>query len=128
MEKEKYEDHELEEFRDIIIAKKITAEKELKFLKSHVHDENEVADISIIKDMREHHSEIFTKEELHALASRQIKFISSLDKALMRIENKTYGICRVTGKKIPPERLKLVPHATLTVEAKRMENSPNPGK
>jgi RNA polymerase-binding transcription factor DksA len=72
--------------------------------------------------MMEDGSDTMNREELANLASRQEKFIQNLDNALMRIKNKTYGICRVTGKLIPKERLRLVPHATLSIEAKNSQN------
>jgi RNA polymerase-binding transcription factor DksA len=72
--------------------------------------------------MMEDGSETLSREEVAQLAARQEKFIENLKNALMRIENKTYGICRVTGKLIQKERLKLVPHATLSIEAKNMQN------
>ena len=75
--------------------------------------------------MLEEGASALSKEEAGQLAQRQYKFIQSLEGALVRIENKTYGICRVTGKLIPKERLRLVPHATLTVEAKEMLNKQN---
>jgi RNA polymerase-binding transcription factor DksA len=71
--------------------------------------------------MMEDGSETMNREELSQLASRQEKFILNLENALLRIKNKTYGICRVTGKLIPKERLRLVPHATLSIEAKKMQ-------
>lgn len=122
--KTRYNDKELAEFRKIIDAKLIEAEEDLKLLKASLShaDDHGTEDTSPTFKMMEDGSETMSREETAQLASRQEKFISSLRAALMRIENKTYGICRVTGKLIKKERLKLVPHATLSIEAKNAQS------
>ncbi len=122
-EKTRYSDAELEEFRAIIDAKLVEARKDLVLLKdslSHTND-NGTDDTSHSFKMMEDGSDTLSREETAQLASRQQKFIKHLENALIRISNKTYGICRVTGKLIQKERLKIVPHATLSIEAKRMQ-------
>ena len=87
------------------------------------HDSsNDIEDTSPTFKVMEEGASTLSKEEAGQLAQRQYKFIQNLEAALVRIENKTYGVCRMTGKLIPKERLRLVPHATLTVEAKEMMN------
>ena len=100
------------------------AKKEYKHLRDIVtHDSsNDIEDTSPTFKIMEEGATALSKEEAGALAQRQYKFIQNLEAALIRIENKTYGVCRMTGKLIPKERLRLVPHATLTVEAKEMMN------
>lgn len=121
-EKERYSDEELAEFREIIEKKIVEAEKDLDLLKSSTsHDNNGTDDTSPTFKIMEDGSETLSKEETSQLAARQEKFIKHLKAALMRIDNKTYGICRQTGKLIAKERLKVVPHATLSIEAKRMQ-------
>jgi RNA polymerase-binding protein DksA len=118
-EKTRYSDAELEEFRAIIQAKLSKAKKDYDELKSGVSNEgNDVEDTSPTFKVLEEGASTLSKEEAGRLAQRQMKFIQSLQAALVRIENKTYGICRETGKLIPKERLRAVPHATLTIEAK----------
>lgn len=119
-EKNRYSDEELEEFRQIIEKKLQDARKDLDLLKSSLDhsDDHGTNDTSPTFKMIEDGSDTLSREETAQLASRQEKFIKHLEDALIRIENKTYGICRVTGKKIQKERLKLVPHATLSIEAK----------
>lgn len=119
-ENNRYSDEELEEFREIIEKKLEDAKKDLELLKSSLDhsDDHGTDDTSPTFKMIEDGSDTLSKEETAQLASRQEKFIKHLEDALVRIENKTYGICRVTGKKIQKERLKLVPHATLSIEAK----------
>ena len=112
--KVRYSDEELQEFKAIILEMLEKAKKEYKTLRDVVtHDSS--------NDIEEG-AMTLSKEEAGALAQRQYKFIQNLEAALIRIENKTYGVCRMTGKLIPKERLRLVPHATLTVEAKEMMN------
>jgi RNA polymerase-binding transcription factor DksA len=120
-EKTRYSDAELEEFRIIILEKLETAKKDYDLLKSALMnaDGNDVTDTSPTFKVLEEGAATLSKEEAGQLAQRQIKFIQSLQTALIRIENKTYGICRETGKLIPKERLRLVPHATLSIEAKK---------
>ncbi|MAZ27788.1 MAG: molecular chaperone DnaK [Cytophagaceae bacterium] len=121
--KERYSDAELEEFRVIIQAKIDKAQQDLDLIKSaYMNDGNNgTDDTSPTFKAFEEGSETMSKEANSALAIRQEKFIRDLKNALVRIQNKTYGICRVTGKLINKERLKLVPHATLSIEAKNMQ-------
>ena len=119
--KNRYSDEELEEFRAIINEKLEAARKEYNALREVVmhNGSNDIEDTTpSFKTVEDDSSSQRTKEEASRLAQRQYKFIQSLEAALVRIENKSYGICRLTGKLIPKERLRLVPHATLTVEAK----------
>ena len=119
-EKNRYSDEELEEFRQIINEKLEVAQRDYDALKASLMnaDNNSTDDTSPTYKVLEEGANTLSKEETTRLAQRQMKFIQSLQAALVRIENKTYGICRETGKLIPKERLRLVPHATLTVEAK----------
>ena len=119
-EKTRYSDAELEEFRAIINEKLEIAMKNYEQLKSILNgsDSNDVDDTSPTYKVLEEGANTLSKEETTRLAQRQQKFISGLQAALVRIENKTYGICRETGKLIPAERLRAVPHATLSIEAK----------
>ena len=121
--KNRYSDEELEEFRGIILEKLDAAKKEYNTLRKVVmhNGSNDIEDTTpSFKTVEDDGAYQLSKEEASQLAQRQYKFIQNLEAALVRIENKTYGICRVTGKLIPKERLRLVPHATLTVEAKEM--------
>ena len=122
-EKVRYSDAELEEFRTIIQDKLDQAIKDYELLKeAYTNDSNNgTDDTSPTFKAFEEGSETMSKEQNAQLAARQDKFIRDLKNALIRIENKTYGICRVTGKLINKERLKLVPHATLSIEAKNMQ-------
>lgn len=117
-----YSDEELAEFRDIILEKIAKSEADLAAIKAtYVNDVNNgTDDTSPTFKAFEEGSSTMSKEANAQLASRQVKFIRDLKNALVRIENKTYGICRVTGKLINKERLKLVPHATMSIEAKNM--------
>jgi RNA polymerase-binding transcription factor DksA len=119
----RYSDKELEEFRVLIKEKIEKAERDLQLIKSaYMNDHNNgTDDTSPTFKAFEEGSETMSKEANSALAIRQEKFIRDLKNAMIRIENKTYGICRVTGKLIGKERLKLVPHATLSIEAKNMQ-------
>ena len=121
--KNKYTDKELDEFKVLIEEKIEKAKKDLELLKStYMNDGNNgTDDTSPQFKSFEEGSETMSKEANVQLAIRQEKFIRDLNNALIRIENKTYGICRVTGKLIQKERLKLVPHATLSIEAKRRQ-------
>jgi len=118
----RYSDEELQEFKTIILDMLETAKSEYKALREVVtHDgSNDIDDTAPTFKAMEEGAVTLSKEEAGQLAQRQYKFIQNLEAALVRIENKTYGICRVTGKLIPKERLRLVPHATLTIEAKEM--------
>lgn len=120
----RYSDAELSEFKDLILKKAEQAKKELTYLQGLITrkdemggDENENRYMTM-----EDGSMSMEREQLAQMASRQINYIDHLEKALMRIENKTYGICRVTGKLIDKARLRAVPHATLSIEAKQMMN------
>jgi RNA polymerase-binding protein DksA len=119
-EKTKYSDAELEEFRTIIIEKLEKAQQDYELLKASLTnaDGNDTMDTSPTFKVLEEGAATLNKEEAGRLAQRQMKFIQHLQAALVRIENKTYGICRQTGKLIPAERLRAVPHATLSIEAK----------
>ena len=116
----KYSDSDLKEFREIINKKMDTAKKELAYLqglitrKDGMGSDNDDARYMTMEDG----SMSMEREQLSQMASRQISYIDHLEKAIMRIENKTYGVCRVTGKLIDKARLKAVPHATLSLEAK----------
>tara|TARA_R110000850_G_scaffold271031_2_gene404682 strand:- start:74503 stop:74886 length:384 start_codon:yes stop_codon:yes gene_type:complete len=121
--KTRYSDAELEEFRAIILEKINKAQEQLELIKSaYMNDgDNGTDDTSPTFKAFEEGSSVMSKESNSQLAIRQEKFIRDLKNALIRIENKTYGICRVTQKLISKERLKLVPHATLSIEAKNMQ-------
>lgn len=118
-----YSDQALQEFKTIIEEKIAKAQKDLELIRSaYMNDGNNgTDDTSPTFKAFEEGSETMSKEANTQLAIRQEKFIRDLKNALIRIENKTYGVCRVTGKLISPERLKLVPHATLSIEAKNMQ-------
>ena len=120
-EKTRYSDAELEEFREVINMKLAKAMKDYESLKSAImnNDGNDVTDTSPTFKVLEEGAATLSKEEAGRLAERQMKFIQHLQAALIRIENKTYGICRETGKLIAKERLMAVPHATLSIEAKK---------
>ncbi|MEQ9263445.1 MAG: TraR/DksA C4-type zinc finger protein [Owenweeksia sp.] len=122
-EKIRYSDKELAEFKAIIEDKKQKAEHDLSLLKETFANDkdNGTDDTSPTFKAFEEGSDVMSKEANSQLAVRQEKFIRDLKNALIRIENKTYGICRVTGKLIDKERLKLVPHATLSIEAKNRQ-------
>jgi RNA polymerase-binding transcription factor DksA len=120
----RYSDAELQEFRELIQKKLDQAKKELAYLQGLITrkdemggDENENRYMTM-----EDGSMSMEREQLAQMASRQINYIDHLEKAIMRIENRTYGICRVTGKLIDKARLRAVPHATLSIEAKQMMN------
>ncbi|MDR3245219.1 MAG: TraR/DksA family transcriptional regulator [Prevotellaceae bacterium] len=119
-EKNRYSDDELLEFKEIITQKLEKAKDEFDILRSAItqSESNDTQDTSPTFKVLEEGASTLSKEEAGRLAQRQQKFIQHLEAALVRIENKTYGICRETGKLIPKERLKAVPHATLCVEAK----------
>lgn len=119
----RYGDKDLEEFRTLISEKINKAKEHLELLKSsYMNDGNNgTDDTSPTFKAFEEGSQTMSKEANTQLAIRQEKFIRDLKNALLRIENKTYGVCRVTGKLINKERLKLVPHATLSIEAKNMQ-------
>ena len=120
-EKTRYSDAELEEFRALILEKLDIAQKDYEQLRAGLtnSDGNDVSDTSPTFKVLEEGAATLSREESGRLAQRQMKFIQSLQAALIRIENKTYGICRETGKLIAKERLRAVPHATLSIEAKQ---------
>jgi RNA polymerase-binding transcription factor DksA len=122
-ETNRYSEADLAEFKELILRKIKFAEEDLALIKSAFKNDsnNGTDDTSPTFKAFEEGSETMSKEANVQLAIRQEKFIRDLKNALLRIENKTYGVCRVTGKLIQKERLKLVPHATLSIEAKRMQ-------
>lgn len=122
-ERVRYSDAELAEFKELILQKIEKAQSDLELIKSaYMNDlNNGTDDTSPTFKAFEEGSETMSKEANSQLAIRQEKFIRDLKNALIRIENKTYGICKVTGKLISKERLKLVPHATMSIEAKNMQ-------
>jgi RNA polymerase-binding transcription factor DksA len=120
---QRYSDVDLTEFREIIQKKLDAAKKELAYLQGLITRKDEGGDMDEARYMTmEDGSVSMEREQLSQMASRQITFIDHLEKAMMRIENKTYGICRVTGNLIDKARLRAVPHATLSIEAKQLMN------
>lgn len=124
-EKTRYSDEELQEFKQLILAKLEKASLEYDRLRDNLTnlDGNDIADTSPTFKVLEEGANTLNKEAVGQLAQRQMKFIQNLQAALVRIENKTYGVCRKTGKLIPKERLRAVPHATLSIEAKNEERT-----
>jgi len=122
-EKTRFSDVELAEFKQIILEKLDKAKKDYAILKSTITqgDSNDIQDTSPTFKVLEEGASTLSKEEAGNLAQRQQKFIQHLQAALVRIEHKTYGICRETGKLISKERLRAVPHATLSMEAKQKQ-------
>ncbi|KRO67718.1 MAG: molecular chaperone DnaK [Cryomorphaceae bacterium BACL21 MAG-121220-bin10] len=122
-EKLRYNDKELEEFKLLINEKLNKAKEQLTLIESAYRNDsnNGTDDTSPTFKAFDEGSETMSKEANSQLAIRQEKFIRDLKNALIRIENKTYGVCRVTGKLIMAERLRIVPHATLSIEAKNMQ-------
>ncbi|MCX6235394.1 MAG: TraR/DksA family transcriptional regulator [Bacteroidetes bacterium] len=122
--KTRYSDEELEEFKAIILEKLATAREDLAMLtEAYTNiEEHGISDTSPTFKVLEEGYQVLSKEENSRLAARQQKFINALENALIRIENKTYGICRATGKLISKERLRSVPHATLSIDAKLTQN------
>ena len=121
--KTSYNKQELMEFKKLILGKIDRAQEDLEILRAATANDsdNGTEDTSPTFKAFEEGSTTLSKEENIKLAERQAKFIRSLNNALMRIENKTYGICRISGKLISKERLRLVPHATLSIEAKKSQ-------
>ncbi|MCF6169607.1 MAG: TraR/DksA C4-type zinc finger protein [Bacteroidales bacterium] len=121
-----YTDEELNEFRQIIMDKLDKAREDLRLLTEAYtnHSEHGTNDTSPTFKVLEEGQQVLSKEENSRLAARQTRFIKNLENALLRIDNKTYGICRVTGKLIGKERLRAVPHATLSIDAKLKQSSP----
>lgn len=118
--KTRYSDEELLEFKELILRKLELARQDYELLRNSINmsDNNDTLDTSPTFKVLEEGAMVLSKEESSSLAARQLKFIQSLESALVRIQNKTYGICRETGELIAKERLKAVPHATLSIEAK----------
>lgn len=115
----RYSDEELAEFKQLIEAKLKEAREGLEvYMEAYSNAGNDTSDTSPTFKVLEEGSQVLAKEENAQQASRLYKYIQNLENALLRIENKTYGICRVTGKLIPKDRLKMVPHATMCIEAK----------
>lgn len=119
-EKNRYSDEELQEFKELILEKLGKAQMDYEIYKNSITmgDGNDTQDTSPTFKVLEEGAATLSKEEAGKLAQRQLKFIQHLRAALVRIENKTYGICRETGKLISKERLRAVPHATLSIDAK----------
>jgi RNA polymerase-binding transcription factor DksA len=119
----RYTEAQLAEFKTLVQAKIVKAQEQFELIESAYRNDsdNGTNDTSPTFKAFDEGSEVMSKETASQLAIRQEKFIRDLKNALIRIENKTYGVCRVTGKLINPERLKLVPHATLSIEAKNMQ-------
>ncbi len=122
--KTRYSDEELQEFKELILEKLEKAKKDYELLKADVTNTegNDIADTSPTFKILEEGASTLGKEEAGRLAQRQLKFIQHLQAALVRIENKTYGICRATGQLIPKERLRAVPHATLGIDQKNIKH------
>ena len=123
IEKTRYSDSDLAEFKEIILDKLAKAKADYEMLRATIThtSSNDTEDTSPTFKVLEEGAMTLSKEESGRLAQRQLKFIQHLEAALVRIENKTYGICRETGKLIPKERLRIVPHATLCIEVKDTE-------
>jgi DnaK suppressor protein len=124
-DKTRYSDAELEEFKALINKKLEEAQVDYNLLKGSLshNDDHGTDDTGRTFNMMEDGSETLSREEVAQLAARQEKFIQSLRAALVRIQNKTYGICRVSGQLIPKERLRLVPHATMSIDAKNAQKN-----
>lgn len=125
IEKTRYSDAELEEFKQVILQKLAAAKADYEMLRSTIThtSSNDTEDTSPTYKVLEEGASTLSKEENGRLAQHQMKFIRNLELALVRIENKTYGICKTTGKLIPKERLLRVPHATECIEAKENRNA-----
>ncbi len=122
-EKNRYSDEELREFKELIMKKLEKAQEDYVMYKNSIthSDGNDISDTSPTFKVLEEGAATLSKEEAGKLAQRQLKFIQHLQAALIRIENKTYGVCRDTGKLISKERLRAVPHATLCIDAKKIQ-------
>lgn len=122
--KTRYSDEELQEFKELILEKLEKAKRDYELLRADITNTegNDIADTSPTFKILEEGASTLSKEETGRLAQRQMKFIQHLQAALVRIENKTYGICRATGQLIPKERLRAVPHATLGIDQKNLTN------
>lgn len=121
--KNRYSDEELKEFKELISKKLELAQEDYEMYRNSINqsDGNDIADTSPTFKVLEEGAATLSKEEAGKLAQRQLKFIQHLQAALIRIENKTYGICRDTGNLISKERLRAVPHATLSIDAKKSQ-------
>jgi RNA polymerase-binding transcription factor DksA len=128
VKKTRYSDEELSEFKAIIEKKLIKAKEDLELLtEAYTNNSvNDTNDTSPTFKVLEEGQQVLSKEENSRMAARQQRFITNLENALVRIQNKTFGICRVTGKLISKERLRAVPHATLSIDAKLKMSNPNP--
>ncbi len=124
-EKTRYNDNELQEFRELIEKKLAEARENYELLKAAISKENDngTEDTSPTFKMLEDGSDVLSREDTARFATREKKFIKNLEDALIRIENKTYGICRDTGRLISKERLRVVPHATQSIEAKKNQRT-----
>ncbi len=120
LEKNYYTDEELQEFKDIILKKLNTAKDEFNYLQEQIKNSGEELQDGKLNGL-EDGSSTLEKEHLNKLMARQAQYIQNLNNALIRIKNKTYGVCRITGKLIGKDRLRAVPHATLSIEAKNGE-------
>ncbi|MBK8443825.1 MAG: TraR/DksA C4-type zinc finger protein [Sphingobacteriales bacterium] len=120
LEKNYYTDEELQEFKDIILKKLNTAKDEFNYLQEQIKNSGEELQDGKLSGL-EDGSSTLEKEHLNKLMARQAQYIQNLNNALIRIKNKTYGVCRITGKLIGKDRLRAVPHATLSIEAKNGE-------
>ena len=118
--KSTYNDEELEEFKELILKKMESAKNELQYLQDQISNANShgTSDTAATFKVLEDGASTLEKEQLNQMAARQQKFIKNLQDALVRIENKTYGICKASGKLISKERLKAVPHTTMSIAAK----------
>lgn len=127
-QKTRYSDEELQEFRQIILDKLGKAKEDLELLTEAYsnNSEHDTNDTSPTFKVLEEGQQVLSKEENSRLAARQQRFITNLQNALVRIENKSYGICRETGRLISKERLRAVPHATLSIDAKLKQAKPDP--
>lgn len=125
MAETRFSDSELKEFEELILKKLEQARSDYDQLQRSLsyEDDNRTEDTAPTFKMMEDGSDTMSREETAQLAARQQKFIMSLENALLRIKNKTYGVCRVTGKLIAKERLRLVPHATMSIEAKNQQDN-----
>jgi RNA polymerase-binding transcription factor DksA len=123
--KTRYSDEELEEFKTIILKKLESAREDLAMLVEAYSNQSDhdINDTSPTFKVLEEGQQVLSKEENSRMAARQQKFINNLENALIRIENKSYGICRATGKLISKERLRAVPHATLSIDAKNKQSN-----
>ncbi|MBQ2374698.1 MAG: TraR/DksA C4-type zinc finger protein [Alistipes sp.] len=114
----RYSDSELAEFKEIILKKLEQAKADYELLRQDITHSNDTQDTSPTFKVLEEGAATLSKEETSRLTAHQLKFIRNLEMALVRVENKTYGICKTTGKLIPKERLMRVPHTTECIEAK----------